>query len=106
MDKHTRDLDKRVARLEQARNAPPGLSPPPRQLEELDLSAVSRAADNATLWLASDDGSFVNGVDITVDGGWSAAGPGYPPPRPRELQPRTASRPPSMNAWRFAWLHP
>lgn len=30
------------------------------------------------LWLATDEAAFVNGIDITVDGGWSAMGTGFP----------------------------
>lgn len=68
--------------IETAANAPlradPVLGP---AAERLTLVGRYGSADDVVMlavWLASDEGAFVNGVDITIDGGWSAMGTGFP----------------------------
>jgi NAD(P)-dependent dehydrogenase (short-subunit alcohol dehydrogenase family) len=68
--------------IETAANAPlredPVLAPAAERLTLTGRYGTPEEVAGLALWLASDDGSFVNGVDITVDGGWSAAGTGFP----------------------------
>ena len=68
--------------IETAANAPlradEVLSPAAEKLTLVGRYGTPEEVAGLALWLASDEGSFINGVDITIDGGWSAAGTGFP----------------------------
>jgi NAD(P)-dependent dehydrogenase (short-subunit alcohol dehydrogenase family) len=48
------------------------------QLNPLLRYGVPEEVANAALWLASDESSYVNGVNLAVDGGLSASVPVVP----------------------------
>ena len=56
----------------------PVLTPAAEELILVERYGTADEVADIALWLASGEGSFVNGVGITIDGGWSAAGTGFP----------------------------
>ena len=68
--------------IETAANAPlrrdPVLGPKADELTLVGRFGKSEEIVSLALWLCTEEAGFVNGVDITVDGGWTAMGTGFP----------------------------
>lgn len=68
--------------IETAANAPlrqdPVLGPRAEELTLVGRFGKSEEVVSLALWLCTEEAGFVNGVDITVDGGWTAMGTGFP----------------------------
>jgi len=58
---------------------PEGVRPPFRQPQPMRRMGEPEDIARAALYLASDDSSYVTGIALTVDGGWSTGIPKHPP---------------------------